>query len=278
MRKLILIFICLFNSTVNADETAKRIITIGGSLTEIVYQLGAGNNLVASDTTSYFPIEAEKLPKVGYQRALSTEGILSLNPDIVILTDEAGPSTVIAQLKTTDIKLLTLKSGRSINDVIENINVIAEVIDKNDMANELIKKLNKEKLKLEKIVSTQKQKHKVMFILQYGGGVPMVAGRNTAADSIIKLSGVDNVVTEYMGYKPLTPEAAVALAPDIILITEQGLKQLGGKTALMKIPGLALTPAGKNKRIVAMDSLLLLGFGPRTVNAALQLNQHYQKL
>ncbi len=103
----------------------------------------------------------------------------------------------------------------------------------------------------------------------------MVAGRTTAANSMIALSGGKNVITAYKGYKPLTPEAVVALAPEVLLLTTQTLQQMGGKKSLSKIPGLALTPALKNDRIIVMDSLFLLGFGPRTVEAALTLNQAY---
>lgn len=106
----------------------------------------------------------------------------------------------------------------------------------------------------------------------------MVAGENTAADSIIALSGARNVVTDYHGYRPLTPEATVALKPDVILVTTQGLKSSGGKDALLKAPGVALTPAAKHGNIVVLDSLMMLGFGPRTADVALILNKAFQGL
>lgn len=259
-------------------EEPERIITIGGALTEIVYELEAQDLLVGNDTTSYYPAEAEKLPKVGYQRALSAEGILSLNPDLVILTEEAGPPPVLKQLESAGISLLKLKEGRSLKDVKQSISAIGKALHRAEKAETLIKQINAESEKLADIIKKRSSPKKAMFILQHGGGAPMVAGTETAADSIIALSGAKNVVKDYEGYKPLTPEAAVSLKPDVILITTQGLEQAGGKEGLLKSPGVSLTPAAKNGHIIAMDSLLILGFGPRTIEAALELNRAYQGL
>ena len=98
-----------------------------------------------------------------------------------------------------------------------------------------------------------------------------VAGRRTAADSIIALAGGRNAVEGYEGYKPLTAEAAAGAAPDVILVTSRGLETSGGVDELLKQPGLSLTPAGKARRVIAMDDLLLLGFGPRLGQAAKEL-------
>jgi len=277
MRIILTCLLLVYALPANA-ETPKRIVAIGGALTEIIYQLEAQDLLVGNDTTSYYPAEAEKLPKVGYQRALSAEGILSLNPDLVILTDEAGPPPVLKQLESANVKLLPLKAGRSLEDVKENIGAIAKALHRGEKAEILIQQIDAESKKLAAITGNINKHKKVMFILQHGGGAPMVAGRETAADSIIKLSGAQNVVNDYDGYKPLTPEAAVVLQPDVILITKQGLEQAGGKEALLNAPSISLTPAGKNDHVIAMDSLLMLGFGPRTVKAASELNTAYQGL
>ncbi|USG59542.1 ABC transporter substrate-binding protein [Sneathiella marina] len=264
-------------STVLA-ETPKRVVSVGGALTEIVYGLDAGNLLVGSDTTSYFPAKAAQLPKVGYQRTLSAEGILSLTPDLVILSDEAGPPAVLEQLKTAGVDILQVGAGRSLSDVKESIQVIAVALDKTEQSNFLISSLELASTKLNKAIAAQKDKKRIMFILQHSGGAPMVAGLDTAASSVIELSGAENAVSEYRGYKPLSPEAATAIAPDIILVTTQGLEQVGGKPALLNIPGINLTPAAKRGKVIAMDALLLLGFGPRTADAAIELNRRTNDL
>lgn len=261
-----------------AGETGKRLITIGGALTEIVYQLEKEALLVGSDTTSYYPAAAEQLPKVGYQRTLSAEGILSLNPDLIIYTDEAGPPAVLEQLKMTDVRLLELKAGRSLEDVIDNIETIAEILDATARGQALIRELMAKKQGLDRAIAAADSAKKVMFILQHRGNTPLVAGKKTAADSIITLSGADNAVSDYEGYRPLTPEAAITQAPDIILITRQTLEHTGGQANLLKAPGLALTPAGMRGHVIAMDALLMIGFGPRIVDAALELHERYSEL
>ena len=259
-------------------ETGKRLITIGGALTEIVYQLEKEALLVGSDTTSYYPAAAEQLPKVGYQRTLSAEGILSLNPDLIIYTDEAGPPAVLEQLKMTGVGLLELKAGRSLEDVIDNIETMAEALDATARGQALIRELMAKKQGLDRAIAAADSAKKVMFILQHRGNTPLVAGKKTAADSIITLSGADNAVSAYEGYRPLTPEAAITQAPDIILITNQTLEHTGGEASLLKAPGLALTPAGIRGHVIAMDALLMIGFGPRIVDAALELHERYSEL
>lgn len=113
----------------------------------------------------------------------------------------------------------------------------------------------------------------MLFIYARGQGTLNVAGRVTGADTIIKLAGAVNAVDGYTDYKPLTPEGAVAAAPDVILLMDKGLESIGGPEALWQLPGLAQTPAGRQKRVISLDGLMLLGFGPRLGQAALALNQ-----
>lgn len=270
--KVSLIFIMLLISPVWAEDP-KRIVSIGGGVTEIVYALGAEGLLVGSDTTSYYPPAAEKLPKVGYHRALSAEGILSLRPDLVLMTDEAGPSTVLEQLRAAGLRLLTQPAARSVAGVMDNIRAVGQALNRTEQADDLMAQITAEQDTLSKKTAGPRQK--VMFVLQHGAGAPRVAGTKTAADSMIRLSGADNVVQGYSGYKPLTPEAAIALQPDIILVTTQSIKQAGGREAMLKTPALALTPAAQQGKLVVIDALLMIGFGPRTVQAALQLNNEW---
>ena len=270
--KVSLIFILLLISPVRAEDP-KRVVSIGGGMTEIVYALGAEGLLVGSDTTSYYPPAAEKLPKVGYHRALSAEGILSLRPDLVLMTDEAGPSTVLEQLRAAGLRLLTQPAARSVAGVMDNIRAVGQALNRTEQADDLMAQITAEQGTLSKKTAGPRQK--VMFVLQHGAGAPQVAGTKTAADSMIRLSGADNVVQGYSGYTPLTPEAAIALQPDIILVTTQSIKQAGGREAMLKTPALALTPAAQQGKLVVIDALLMIGFGPRTVQAALQLNNEW---
>ncbi|MEH6525530.1 MAG: ABC transporter substrate-binding protein [Sneathiella sp.] len=278
MIKVLFSLVLVLISSAALAESPKRIVSVGGALTEIIYGLGAGDLLVGADTTSYFPEQAGQLPKVGYQRTLSAEGILSLTPDIVILSDEAGPPAVLAQLKTAGVSILQIQAGRSLSDVKESINIIGTALDKSEQSSALISDLELSSTQLDNAIAEQKDKKRIMFILQHSGGAPMVAGMGTAASSVIELSGAENAVKGYRGYKPLSPESAIAIAPDVILVTTQGLEQAGGKMSLLNKPGLNLTPAAKQGKVIAMDALLLLGFGPRTAEAAKELNRRTKDL
>lgn len=276
MRKLLFLLILLSLST--ASYSAERIVSVGGSLTEIVYALGAEKLLVGSDTTSYYPPAAEALPKVGYQRALSAEGILSLNPDLLILSDESGPPAVLKQLETAGVDFLINKAGRSLDDVKDNIQNIAKALNLSDQGKALIQSIEATYQELQQTIRDKPNSKNVMFIMQIAGGAPLVAGTNTAADSMIHLSGANNVVTDYEGYKPLTPESLIVLKPEVIIMTDQGLEQAGGEKSVLKSPGIAITPAAQKGNIISMDSLKILGFGPRSVDAALELNQQISRL
>ena len=118
---------------------------------------------------------------------------------------------------------------------------------------------------------------KVLFIYARGAGMQNVAGMGTSADAMIRLAGGANAVTEYEGYKPMSAEAIIAAAPDYILFTSKGLKSVGGVDAVAKMKGIAQTPAGQQKNIISIDDLVLLGFGPRTAEGAVELSRLIQK-
>lgn len=273
MIRILSAVLLLFTLPVHAADAPTRVVSVGGAMTEIVYALDAGDLLVAADTTSYYPPEAAALPKVGYVRALSAEGVLSLTPDLVILSAEAGPPLVIEQLERAGVSLLKIDTARNVEDVKAHIATVATALDREAEGAALIARIATAEADLKARIAAQGEPKRVLFILQHGGGAPMVAGRDTAADSIIRLAGAVNAVDDYAGYKPLSPESATALAPDVILVTDQGLEQGGGKEAILATPGLSLTPAGQNGRLISMDALLLLGFGPRAVDAALALQE-----
>lgn len=276
IKKILIAFACLF-STPAHSETPQRIVSVGGGLTEIIYALGMEGQLVGTDTTSYFPSAASELPKVGYLRSLSPEGILSLAPDVVVLSEDAGPSKVIKQLEATKLNIERFVSARTLKQVKDNIHRLGVLLGQEDRAAALLLQLAQEEKELRKIVGLQKKSTRVLFVRDHISGTPIVAGRDTPVDGIISLSGAQNVAEGFSGYKSLTPEVAVALQPDVILTTSQEIENENRADALLRKPGLSLTPAARNRRIVAMDTLLLIGFGPRTVKAALELNSQLQK-
>jgi len=259
-------------------ETPKRVITIGGPITEIAYKLGANGLLVGSDTTSYYPPEAKKLAKVGYNRALSAEGILSLNADLVVLTEDAGPPAAINQLNAAGVPMLQLKTNRSIDDIVASIKQIGQALDREKESKQLIADLTQKQRNLESLLDDMKYRPRVLVVHRHMGGAPLAAGTGTAANSIIALSGGVNVVTEFANYKPLTPEAAAVFQPELIIIAAPPDDAVRGQAKLKTHPVFEQTPAGKNGHIYVMDALEVLGFGPRIIDTAVKLNQLYLNL
>jgi iron complex transport system substrate-binding protein len=250
-----------------------RVAVAGGAITEVVYALDAGAMLIGSDTTSTYPAAALALPKMGYQRALSAEGVLSLRPDLLLASAEAGPPTALQQIAAAGVRVITLSEQHDVQSVRDKIRGSAKALDLAPRGDSLLKTFDDDWQTAMAGIQTQRQQQagkpplRVLFILSNSGTQAMVAGRDTAADAMIRYAGAVNALggkEGFKGYKPLTAESAIAAAPDVLMTTSEGLASMGGLAQLLKMPGLALTPAARNKRVIAdMDALLLLGFGPR---------------
>ena len=261
-----------------ADRQAKRIISADGAITEIIYALKAEDRLVGVDTTSQYPSETKTLASVGYKRRLSAEGVLSLNPDLVLVNKDAGPPQVLEQLRTAGTRLHTIPSQPTIAGLEEKVRTVAKVLNLSEQGEVLLHQIHNDLAAAKKITKKVKasDRLRVLFLLQIGQGNDLSSGRNTTADTMIQLAGGINVMHDaFESYKPLTAEAAIAAAPDILLISERNLAMLGGIEGLMQRPGLANTPAVKAKRIVSMNGLYLLGLGPRTGKAVSDLAQAF---
>lgn len=254
---------CAAESASNSENNTERIVTVGGSATEIVYALGAGEKIVGVDTSSIFPETVIKLPQVGYQRTLSAEGVLSLKPTLVIILPEAGPPSAIQQIESAGIKVLRVGNESTVDGAKTKIRQIAEALNQKEKGEEIIKRMENDLAEAATMVSAKTTKPKVVFIYSRGTGAAQVGGSGTPADAMIKMAGGENAITEFAEYKPLTPEALVAASPDVILLPARALASLGGVEGVLQLPGVAETPAGKNKKIVMLDDMLLLGFTPR---------------
>jgi iron complex transport system substrate-binding protein len=266
--KLILLFL-LFSSVLYANEK-KRIVALNGTLTEIIFALDAGDDIVGCDTSSIYPEKANLLPKVGYQRALSAEGILSLKPSLILGTSDAGPPNVIAQIKKSVPNLFLFEDTPTLDSVWKKIEWTGKNLGKSKEASKLVGKLQKDYQILQRKIDTTK-KPKILFIYARGAGSVQVAGKENGADTMIKLAGGENAVNGFTGFKPITSEMLAGLKIDFILLPSRSLESLGGISGLKKIPGIELTGAGKEKNIIQMDDLVLLGFSTRVVQGIEEL-------
>lgn len=258
-------------------DDLSRIITLGGPVTEIVFALGSGENVVAVDSSSSYPSSVTELPQVGYQRRLSAEGVLALNPSVILATTEAGPAEAIQQLRDSGVAVLLLESEDSEEGVERKVRALAQALGRDAEGEALIGQIQSDLDEARAFVQASDIRPKVMFIYARGAGAVSVAGLNTGAHVMIDMAGGVNAVTEFEDYRPLTAEAAIAAEPDVILMFTSGLQSLGGNEGLLALPGIAQTPAAESGHIVAMDGLYLLNFGPRMGEAALELAQRIRE-
>jgi iron complex transport system substrate-binding protein len=250
-----------------AFAQSRRIVSIGGAVTEIIYALGMGGNVVAVDSTSTWPPEARALPGVGYMRQLSAEPIIAMAPDLVLATDSSGPAAALAQLRDAGTRLEVVADPPSADGVAPKVRQVAALLDKAAQGEAMADAIDARLASLGQAIALGKEHPSVLFLMSAGRGAPMAAGGHTAAQAMITLAGGRNAVTGYDGYKPLTPEAAVLAAPDLILAMDQTVEAIGGPAAVLALAELRDTPAAKAGRLVAMEGQLLLGFGPRTPDA-----------
>jgi iron complex transport system substrate-binding protein len=255
-----------------AAAPAGRIASLGGAVTEILYRLGAGPRIVAVDTTSLYPPEAlREKPNVGYLRALSAEGLLACGPDLVIAADGAGPPAVLAQLREAGLRVETVAEPPSPEGVLDKIAVIGRLADLEPSAVALAAEVRGRFAEVAARRARIEKPARAIVVLSLQGGRTVVGGTGSTADGMLALAGITNAAAGVAGFKPMTDEAIVAAAPDAVVMMQNGPEPAKPETIFAPDTALSRTPAGAQGRLVAMDGLSLLGFGPRTPQAAIAL-------
>ena len=284
MTKSLIFFSFLFLSKLSFADCTKakdisRIVVAGGSITEILFFLNESQNIVAVDTTSNFPEEAKSYPSIGYVRSLSAEGVLSLNPTLIIGENDMGPKNVLKQLKKSKVELRILDEKNSITGIKDKIACIISILGKKQ--NESLANIN-----LEKSISNLKKVSKVnskknirgLVILMMQGTSPVVAGRNTSGEDFLKMVGSKNTMSSFEGWKPAGKEAILLSNPNFILITKRAIKNYGSLNSFLKESGIEMTEAARTQNVFSLDGMSFLGFGPRTINSGLEIsNKIYEK-
>ncbi|MEQ7798883.1 ABC transporter substrate-binding protein [Pedobacter sp. ASV1-7] len=275
MQKLVVILFSLMLGITVSGKAQKRIITLSGALTETVDALGYGAQIVAVDVTSTYPAYINKLPKVSKDRAVSAEGIISFAPDLVLAPENAISKSLEYQLKSAKIKVVIIKQEFSAKGAPIFIKQVAAALGNPAKGEQLAKQTEVSINKALADVKKNPKSPKVLFLYARGTGVMMVAGKETSMDAIIRLAGGKNAAQGFSKFKPYTTEALVNANPDIILMFDFGYKSLGGMNSILKMPGVMLTNAGKNKKIVEMNGELLINFSARLGEAISELNSKW---
>ncbi len=255
-------------TSVLAAGKPARIVSLGGSVTEIAVALGAGDRLVGRDSTSTYPETVMALPEVGYIRALSPEGVLSLAPDLIVAEHDAGPPEAVGVLTAAGVPFAIMPGDPSPAGVLAKITAVATALGEDQAGADLVAQVSAGLDQAQARAAAVPAPKKVLFVLSLQGGRIMAGGAGSSAEGIIALAGGVNAATGFDGYKQMTDEAVIAAAPDAIVMMDREGDLAINDADIMDNAALATTPAAQNGKIIRMNGSLLLGFGPRTPDAA----------
>ncbi|MCS6986287.1 MAG: ABC transporter substrate-binding protein [Sphingomonadaceae bacterium] len=255
---------------VATPAAAQRIVTLGSEVTEIVFALGRGAQVVAVDDTSTHPPDARALPRIGYFRALAPEPVLAQRPTLVLAAAGAGPEAVLRQVERAGVRVVRLPEAWTADGVEAKIRAIGRALDAEAAAERLAAQTRAALAAL--APPPDAPRPRMMLVLATAPGRVLAAGQDTAGDGFIRLAGGENVFRA-QGYRPLSAEAALAAAPEVILVPSHVARMVGGLEAIAREPVLARTPAVRQGRLILIDSQAALGFGPRLPEALAALRR-----
>ncbi|MFC8223143.1 hemin ABC transporter substrate-binding protein [Streptomyces sp. NPDC057362] len=245
---------------------AERVVPLSGSLSEIVFTLGLGDRVVARDVTATFE-QAARLPVVTRGHDVSAESVLSLRPDLVLAETTTGPGEAVDQIRAAGVPVLFVEAAKGLDDVGPRIRAVAGALGVPEAGKELTRR-SQQRIEAVRAEVPHGEKPRVAFLyLRGSASVYLIGGEDSGAGSLIEAAGaVDAGAASGLGkdFTAITSEALVKAAPDAILVMSKGLESVGGVDGLVKIPGVAQTPAGMDRRVVSVEDGVLLNYGPRT--------------
>lgn len=260
------------NKKVEVKEDTK-IISLNGTITEVLYAADLGDKIVGVDVTSTFPEQAQKNPVLGHVSKLNVESMIGLQPTVVFVKKGEVNPEIQNKLKNGGAQIVAIEQDYSVEGTKSYIKQILESVSAGDRFEKISQKIDEDLEGVQPLES----KPKVLFIYARGAGTLMVAGQNTQMDAMIELAGGVNAAQGFESFKPLTNEAVVTAAPDVILMFNSGKASLQ-ESGVWNIPGISATPAGENQNIITMDAQFLSGFGPRLGAAVAELNAELKAL
>ncbi|WP_162339514.1 MULTISPECIES: heme/hemin ABC transporter substrate-binding protein [Cyclobacterium] len=271
MLPLLVIALLLSNHVQAFQSNDTSMITAGGTITEIVYELGFGSAIIATDITSTYPAAMQQLPSIGYRNQIKAEGILALGPDLLLIETGYLNPDVVAQLKSAGLEIHEFDKPTDVSGTYRIIRELANFLKVPEKGKALTKQLDQDIAALEAYTAGLSKKPKMAFVMARGRENVFVAGEDTFAESLLQMAAIESVGKGFSDFIPLTPEAMVSMNPEYLLFFESSLRSLGGKEAVKNIRGVEQTIAYNQNGIIAFDGLYLSGFGPRVAKAALEL-------
>ena len=261
---------------------AQRIIPLDGDVAEVVFALGMGDQVVATDLSATYPPEADALPQIGYQRALSAEPILTFEPTLLIGSDLAGPPEVLDELRRAGVRVEIVDAEASPAGPAQKIRAVADVLGIPAQGDRLAAEVQAAIDTATPSDPTGEPAARLRVAMLYlrGESTQLVFGEGSGIDWVIDATGATDIADELgiVDTAQVTAEALVVAAPDVLLVTEDGLASVGGVDGLVGLPAVAGTPAAQHRAVIAYDAQLMLGNGPRTGEFLAQLRADLNEL
>ena len=255
-------------------EDISRIVVMNGDITEVVFALGLGDNVVAVDTSATFPPEALELPKIGYQRSLSAEGVLSMEPTVVIGNENAGPPEALEQIRATGVPVVVLESVNTIDGAARKIRGVATALGVLDKGEAIAAELEAQIEEVKQLAATVEERPTAVFLYMRGMDTLFLIGRQHLSHELFEASGAISggaAAGVNAPFVPLTAEALTAVNPDCIVVLTAGLMSVGGIDGLLQLPGIGQTTAAEEGCILDFDDQYFGGGGPRMGDVLMEL-------
>ena len=281
MKRIILLFAITgalsscgrFGNNEKDGKKDMRIVCVSKQLTEMVFALGKGHDIVAVDLSSTFPDSARLLPTVGYHRMLSAEGIISMKPDLVMHSNDVGPENVLPQLEKAGLNVKAYKGGTTMDSAKMLLVELGKYFGAENKADSCNKKLDAD---LQKVYAAEKNitDSPSVMIIHFGRANNVyfvMSGRGGVADRMIRMAGGRPVKYDARGARELSAEAVATANPDVIIATDYGFDKMGSVDKFKSVAGVGLTNAAKNNRIYRFEEHDIIYFGPRTAENILKL-------
>ena len=258
---------CADTDAVAEPVDSTRIVSLSGDITEILFELGVGDRVVGVDVTTVAPEAAMELPIVGVGRFLTAEGVLGADPTLVIGDTQTAPATALDQIQAAGVSVEILEVPESFDELYDKIKAIGDLLGLPEEASTLAARVEAE---VEEVASgAVTSAPRVAYIYTRGPDVNLLFGDGMTTKPLIEAAGAIDTGSEIgiVGTAPVTAEALIEAAPDVIIVPAEGVEMIGGIEAFLELPGIGQTPAGENQAILAYPEGDFLTFGPRVADS-----------
>jgi iron complex transport system substrate-binding protein len=249
------------------QDPGNRVVCVSKQLNEFIFALGAEKSLVGRDLTSIYPPAIQAIPSVGYHRALSADGIVSLKPSVFLTDGNVGPDQVLDRLRDVGIPIMVMKPDDTVAGAQDLMLRLGAYFHKESQAADLVARWKKDMDTLPQVEANARRPRVLMIHFGQSSNAYLALGQGGAAEQVLRWAGGQNAIDKVGGMTRLTPEVIAQTGAETIIATDVGYDRYGSAEKFAELPGISLTPAGQAGRIYRIDETDLMYYGPRTADA-----------